>query len=356
MKRLLAILLTMMLVFSMTACNRGEVENPSNGDISDERTDDKPSDIAEPTPPPPPKPPSDITPLMWLVTAPDGQTMYLFGSIHAGTEDIYPLPDTIMDAFNECDYLAVEVDIVAFQRDFAAQVAMGMSMVYDDGRTIADDIDAEILGRARELIEEHNISAGIPVALLDMYRPAMWISLFEMAAVEMAGLDAKHGLDEFFLREAKRQRMTILEVESIEEQVALLIGYSAPLQSMWLEGVLDLELGTEQTMELYEMWKLGDEDDLTKLTKPVYDDSFYEEHIEDFEDYEEFLYFLELMDELNGGLLTQRDIGMADAAMQYMAEGKKVFYVVGLAHLLGEDSVVDLLRKNGYSVERVEIR
>ena len=322
MKKLLAILLAVILVFSMTACKKEE----------------------------------GLTPLMWLVTAPDGQTMYLFGSIHAGTEDIYPLPDTIMDAFYSCDYLAVEVDIVAFQRNFAAQTKMAVSMLYNDGRTIEDEIDAELLERARVLIEELDISEGIPVKMFDMYKPAMWISLFEVAAVEMAGLDAKYGLDEFFLREARKQGMKILEIESIEEQLAMLLGFSEPLQNFMFAQALEVELGAEALVELYEQWKRGDEEAITSDLKQVLDDSFYEEHKEEFEDYDEFLLLVELIDEFNDGLLTQRDIGMAEAAMQYMAEGKNVFYVVGLAHFLGENSVVDLLRKAGYTVERVEIK
>jgi uncharacterized protein YbaP (TraB family) len=38
------------------------------------------------------------TPLLWEVQYED-TTLYLFGSIHAATEDLYPLSDTIMDAY-----------------------------------------------------------------------------------------------------------------------------------------------------------------------------------------------------------------------------------------------------------------
>ena len=44
-----------------------------------------------------------------------------------------------------------------------------------------------------------------------------------------------------------------------------------------------------------------------------------------------------------------------EAAEQFMAEGKSVFYVVGLAHMIGENGIVEQLIRNGHTVERVAV-
>jgi len=52
-------------------------------------------------------------------------------------------------------------------------------------------------------------------------------------------------------------------------------------------------------------------------------------------------------------MLTSRDRQMANRASEYMAEGKKVFFTVGAAHLIGEDNVIDLLVQRGYEAVRI---
>lgn len=49
------------------------------------------------------------TPLMWRVSGNGfGGSFYLLGSIHVGLEDTNLYPDEVYDAYNSCEYLAVE--------------------------------------------------------------------------------------------------------------------------------------------------------------------------------------------------------------------------------------------------------
>ena len=47
--------------------------------------------------------------LLWSVER-NNKTLYLLGSVHIGSEDIYPLDKTIMKAFNQADVLGVEIN------------------------------------------------------------------------------------------------------------------------------------------------------------------------------------------------------------------------------------------------------
>src|SRR5687768_3893920 len=74
---------------------------------------------------------------LWKVTPKVGRNVvYLLGSIHAGTEDMYPLPDEIEAAFDECAVLAVEVDL-ASQDQEALQTFLAENGLYLDGDTLA---------------------------------------------------------------------------------------------------------------------------------------------------------------------------------------------------------------------------
>ena len=66
-----------------------------------------------------------------------------------------------------------------------------------------------------------------------------------------------------------------------------------------------------------------------------------------------FLQELQLHEEYTKAMETERNAQMVVAAENYLESGQTVFYVVGLAHLLAEDGLVNALRQAGYTVEQV---
>jgi hypothetical protein len=312
MKRI-SLLLALLLILSLLgSCT----QNTGNGSAGDEITG----------------------PLIWKATALGGQEMFLFGSIHAAAAELYPLPAAIMEAFESCDYLAVEVDMIAFENDFAAQMAMMSALMYSDERTVADEIGSELHERAKAVMAGLEPEIGIPLEMLDGFKPFFWMQMFMAAMIERAGLSADHGLDAFFLREAVKRGMEILEVESVEMQLEAMLGFSPPLQAALIEGYLDMDEGVAGLKELYELWKKGDRQAIEALFAADTDDMPKE-----------------LADEYIDAMLTQRDLGMVAAAERYMSEGKKVFYVVGLAHMVGDNGIVEQLKRKGYKVERLPV-
>ena len=49
-------------------------------------------------------------PDLWKVEK-GGKSSYLFGSIHLGSEDMYPLSKKVKDAYNQAENLVVEIDL-----------------------------------------------------------------------------------------------------------------------------------------------------------------------------------------------------------------------------------------------------
>jgi uncharacterized protein YbaP (TraB family) len=131
--------------------------------------------------------------------------------------------------------------------------------------------------------------------------------------------------------------MTILEVESATSQTEKSAGFSMPLQIFLLETALDgLTYAHYDIINLFELWKQGDEEALREISS-----------------HQGYIYTDELFAEYWDAMMTQRDIHMTEMARSYMAQGKKVFFVVGLAHFLAEDGIIDLLERYGYDVVRV---
>ena len=157
-------------------------------------------------------------------------------------------------------------------------------------------------------------------------------------AVLEANLDAENGVDAYFIREAKKKNMEIIEVESIMFQYNMLDSYSQELQDYLLKSSLkeNREDSKKELLELLATWEKGDVEALDRLITAVDEDITDEE--------------LKLMEEYNKAMLTDRNIGMANKVEELLKGDKNVFYVVGSAHYLGEDGIIQLLMNKGYTI------
>ena len=269
------------------------------------------------------------TPVLYKVTGENGAVLYLFGSIHATDYRAYPLPDYVMQAYEESDYLAVECDIT----DYAAQGEMAAKMLTSDGTTIADHIGQETYEAAKSFLTKQ----GQYYSLLDTVSPAVWMSLLENIIIEMSGLDAMDGIDLFFLGLAAEENKEVREVESLEFQYDLMTGFSDELMALIIGSyVEDPQVSADETLQLYEVWLAGDEAAFAELS---------EEEAPEEE--------AELYAEYTTKLVAERNISMADSAEDYLARGGTGFFVVGAAHIIGEGACAELLAQRGYSVERI---
>ncbi len=289
---------------------------------------------------------SDITPAMWTATTKTGKTVYFLGSMHALSDDCYPLPDEVLNAYNSADALAVECDIVAYASDFEAQMNDIQQMLYLDGTSISDHIDADLYENMKQILE----GVGIYNEAYDMYNEIMWTSLVQMAMMEDAGLDSELGIDNVLLKKAHNDGKKIIEIESVELQNAVLYGQPQELNMYMLEGsVYYYEDQIDLLKEMYEAWKSGDLEKLMEL------DSAELETEEDVEvELEEISPELqEMIDNYNKALMDDRNVGMIDTAIEMLEGDESIFYVVGAAHFGGETGLLKGLEDAGYALTPV---
>ena len=279
----------------------------------------------------------DVTPLLYKVSDDEGNFVWVLGSIHVAKEYFYPLPDYILDAYENADYLAVECDIKAFETDLSAQTQALTPLMYLDGTRISDYLSTETYEKGKEVLTEY----GLYASYMDMMKPVMWYSMIDSALIEKCGADSDLGIDYYFLNQAYENNKEILEVESVQFQYEMLANYSEELQALLLEEVIyyhenfDLYKGDVETM--LDLWCRGDDE--------LFADYLSAET--EFESAEAE----ELYNEFNKAMITDRNIGMADFAEEMIDEGKEVFICVGAAHVVGEGAMADLLSQRGYNVE-----
>lgn len=287
------------------------------------------------------QPPSSnsITPLMWKAEDKNGNYAYLFGSIHAGDSAVDNMPDYFEKAYADSDTLAFEIDMSDIYSEITASSSMLTDVIYSDGTTIKDHISENTYNKLVEILKGN----GIYNSLYDYYKPVMWESLIENLAVVKAGLNANKGVDMVLTTRAKANGKNIEEVESMDFQMSMFNGLSDNVVEMLLSSYAEdgiIEKQAHQLKDLYEKWKSG-----TITEKDVNGEDFDKSQLTE----EEKAAF----EEYNNALLTDRNKGMTEKLTGYMKSGKTVMLVVGTAHFLGDDGIIQLLKNQGFTVTQI---
>ena len=334
MKKLISLLLALSLCFALVACGAAP-QTPATTEAATIQTtapEAAEPDITEPIEPQV----GEATPLLYRVTDGEGHIAWLFGSIHVGRENYYPLPTYVTDAFAGADALAVELDILAFERSLSLQMEALMPLVYRDGTTIKDHISEELYAEAVAALQ----TLGSYAATLDMYCPAFWSSAIESLMVEKMDAKVNLGIDRHLLKLAQDQEKQILEIESGKAQYEMLAGFSDELQSWLLEEALQIleapDLAKQDLENLMDLWAAGDEAAFAEYLTAE-DDSAP----------------AQLLAEYNQAMIIDRNLLMTNYAEAALQSGQTVFICVGAAHVVGEGAMAQLLAQRGYTVEPV---
>lgn len=277
---------------------------------------------------------NEITPLFYKISDKNNTTIYLLGSIHAADDTIYPLNDTIMNSFNDSDYLAVEVDTLSLQNNFDLSLKLAEKMMYNDSTTIKNHIGDELYNKMVNFLKEKKSYSS----LYDNYKPVFFESLFENLIINDAKLKSESGIDMYFLSLASENNKKILEVESAEFQYNLLLNTPLELDKIMIEEYIDnYDLNVSQMKDLYELWKKGDKEQLENILINSESQNVTEEE-------------KKLMENYNQSLIIDRNYGMANVLENYFEKKQNVFCVVGLGHVIGDEGIINLLQKRGYDV------
>jgi uncharacterized protein YbaP (TraB family) len=292
---------------------------------------------------------SNATPILWKVTSPDGDgEMYLMGSIHVADALLYSLPKEIMNAYDSCDALALEYDLVDASLDFTLYMQAQMGLMYQDGTKITDHISQETYNKAAAFLTEQ----GTYNAMFDYFQASTWNSIVGQAVYKLIGYDMSYGVDMYFCSLAHAVGKEVLSIESQQFQLDMLTEAPDNLWDFYISYTIDkYNAGENPVEDLYSAYFNGDE---AALMEQLYNDYDLSDPI--LKDYteEELALLVEQDKAFDEIALTQRNVSMIEKAVEYLESGRKVFFLVGMAHMLGDDGIVAGLTAAGYTVERVE--
>jgi hypothetical protein len=256
-------------------------------------------------------------------------TTFILGSVHLAKPDIYPLPRKIEESFSQSAILALEADPAKAQ-DTALLRQMLAVATYANGDTLKEHLSGDIFELARAEIER----LGLPMESFSRTKPWFLAMSIETLEFQRLDYDPANGIDVYFAGKAAGKKQ-IIELESFDYQIGLLSGFSDREQELFLLYTLnDLATLQDDIEHLMASWKNGDAKTMEALAtrtlnespelRPIFEKLFY-----------------------------KRNREMTARVEQFLKGKKTVFVVVGAAHLVGKEGIIELLRGKGFTVEQM---
>jgi uncharacterized protein len=260
---------------------------------------------------------------VWQVSKGDSK-IYLGGTAHLLRQQDYPLPAAFEQAFEASQRLYFETDIGAMS-DVGLQQRMLQQLTYQDGSMLSSVLSAE----AYAALSEYAAGTGIPLAMLQTFKPGLLISTLSVMEFQKLGFTPQ-GVDAYFFSKAISEGKYTGELESIDEQIAMLARMGEGYESDFvLYSIRDFaQLGT--TIEsMVQAWRQGN----TQLLEAEFVQPMLTE-----------------TPELYASLLVERNNNWVPAIEAMFETQDTEFVLVGVAHVVGERGLITMLQGKGYEV------
>ncbi|TMA12196.1 MAG: TraB/GumN family protein [Deltaproteobacteria bacterium] len=263
---------------------------------------------------------------LWKIQA-KNNTIYILGSIHYLKAQNYPLAPAIEDAFRDAKKLVFEVNLDSMEKESGSQLML-MKGLYAGGTTLKDHIAEKTYASAAKEMKE----LGVDVAAFNQFKP--WLTAITLTALKLQklGFDPKQGIDQYFYRKAKNENKEVDGLETLEFQIDLFDGMPERTQEMMLVQTLkDISTMEKEVEAIIKAWASGD----VKAMESALLQSMRE------------------YPEVYQRLVSDRNRGWIPKIESYLSQSENYLIVVGAGHLAGKDSIIEMLKAKGYSVEQL---
>lgn len=274
--------------------------------------------------------------MLWQVSD-SNSSVYLLGSVHFADSTFYPLDTAITNAFDHSDELAVELDMsdTAVFMEIAQQTELRGKL--KEGQSLAQVLPQDV----KKQLDSICASWYLAPEVLYGYKPWSAAMTLSSLAIMRLGFDPNLGIDFFFLHAAQESKKKVVSLESAEDQIAVLVGEGLPdsLGIYYLRSTIgEMQVMDSSITLMMGAWIKGDD---SLFREAMYmepegsaTDSLLDAQIEDL-------------------VYIDRNKTMADSVAAFLAQDRKVFVVVGAAHMAGKgDNVLEILRQKGLTIEQ----
>ena len=267
--------------------------------------------------------------LLWEITG-KGLTKpsYIYGTIHLIPKSDFFLTEATKKALNESQKVMFEINMKDMQNPMLIFSIMSKAMM-PRGQKLRDLISKEDYDLVKARFEE----IGLPLPMLESIKPMFLSAMVEGGGgnpMDTSGKGATTAYEMEIMKIADKDKKEMGGLETMEFQMGIFDSIPLKTQAdMLVKSIKSVNNGDSEFKAMVELYKSQDIEAMAGTMKGGEDN--------DLSKYESVL-------------LTSRNKNWIPLIVKN-SEGKSIFYAVGAGHLGGEMGVVNLLRKEGFTLK-----
>ncbi len=261
---------------------------------------------------------------LWRVTSAE-DTLHVLGSVHLLRPEAYPLAAPIRAVIADAEKVAFEVDLDSMQ---AAAPMMLQAGMYPSDSTLQQGVSDQTYAMLTAALDTLQV---LPMQIQRM-RPWLVSLVLTSAVLQRGGYEIASGIDQHVYRKVQEREVEVVGLESFAEQIAILSSISAEDPDAYLRYSLEnMTEALDQIDRIMAAWDAGDAATIAAVMNQG----------------------MEAFPAVREQVLVQRNRNWIAPIERLFGTEAQTLVVVGVGHLVGEDSVLAMLQARGYTVTQL---
>lgn len=254
----------------------------------------------------------------------DGRKLFIGATCQGLLQEDYPLPMPFLKAYDQSKTLVLESDMDRTRSDEFQKKAIRMS-IYKDGTTIKNHLSPKVYQKLVDAYQSNNLN----LANFSSFKLPTVMMLLNAMELKKVGITSITGVDAYFFKQAKKDKKQIKALEDPEAQIKMILGLADGIEDEFvLHSFNEMKDPKTKFRKIIHAWKAGD---LKKLT------GYLQKSTKGYPN-------------LYQKMITNRNSEWIPKFESFLQTPEKELILVGFSHVVGDNSILNMLKKRGCTV------
>lgn len=264
---------------------------------------------------------------VWKVSK-DGNQLFIGGTIHVLSKSDYPLPAAFEAAYQQAALVVLETDLQQMKTPEVQQKLL-QTMLYSDGRTLQQTLNRQTFAE----LEQYLAGRGMPITAFQRFKPGLLALTLTLIELQRLGL-GEAGVDAVYHAQALADRKRLGQLETVEQQLGFIASLGEGQENEMISHTLrDLKELPTVMQSLKESWRNGDTRRMDQLSLAPLKAGF---------------------PALYNKLIVARNQAWLPQLEALLKTKEVELVLVGALHLAGDEGLLALLAKRGYTIQQLD--